>query len=112
MSNQQIFPNSTYPITGDVQSTPGSPTVRVVGIQTTPFSSTPPLTGQVPVFTGSQWVPSFGLINNASILVNGVPVSDEYWVFINRKDTEVQVNSSFPPNGFPILVSGTPANTF
>jgi hypothetical protein len=112
MANQQLFPNSTYPITGDVQSTPGSPFVRVVGIQTFPFSPAPPLVSQVPVFDGSQWIPSsVTLSDNDSISVAGVSVSDDYELSVNRIDTEVQVNSSFSPHGFPILAAGTPVNT-
>jgi hypothetical protein len=58
MPNSQIFPQSTYPITGDVQSTPGDPTVRVQGFQKTPVSSTPPQDGQVYVYVAdiNQWV--------------------------------------------------------
>ena len=58
MPNNQIFPNSTLPLTGDVQSTPGDPTVRVQGFQKTPVSSTPPQDGQVYVYVAdiNQWV--------------------------------------------------------
>lgn len=112
MSNQQLFPSSIYPSAGDLLTTPGSPQTTVVGIQTFPFSPNPPLTGQVPVFTGSQWLPSsVTLSDNDSISVAGVSVSDDYELAVNRIDTEVQVNSSFSPSGFPILAAGTPVNT-
>lgn len=112
MSNQQIFPNSSYPSAGDILTTPGSPNTTVVGIQTFPFSSTPPLTNQVPVFDGTTWVPSITtLSDNDSISVAGVTVSDDYELSVNRIDTEVQVNSALSPSGFPILAAGTPVNT-
>ena len=109
MPNSQIFPSSTYPITGDVQSAPGSPSVAVVAIQRFPVSATTPLSGQVLADIAGVWTPAGVVSDNASIEVNGASVSDDYWVFISRKDTEVQVNSSFAPNGFPILVAGSPA---
>lgn len=112
MPNSQIYPSSSYPGTGDIQTTPGSPSTRVVGIQTSPFSPNPPLESQVPVFTAGEWLPtSVTLSDNDSISVTGVSVSDDYEVSVNRVDTEVQVNSAFAPNGFPILASGTPVNT-
>ena len=70
---------------------------------------TTPLPGQVLADIAGVWTPAGVVSDNASIEVNGVSVSDDYWVFISRKDTEVQVNSSFAPNGFPILVAGSPA---
>jgi hypothetical protein len=112
MSNQQIFPNSSYPSAGDILTTPGSPDTVVVGIQTFPFSSVPPLLSQVPVFDGTTWIPSsVTLLDNDSIAVAGVAVSDDYEVSVARIDTEVQVNSALSPSGFPILAAGTPVNT-
>lgn len=100
MANSQIFPQSTYPLTGDVQSTPGSPTVTVVGIQTVPFSATPPLPGQIPVAIGGQWVPSNPSITDAnqSIQVNGVVMSDDY---------QVSVNAVLGISNSPLYVNGT-----
>lgn len=110
MPNQQIFPSQSYPGAGDILTTPGSPDTVVTGIQTFPFSSTPPLANQVPVFISGQWVPSTTtLSNNDSISVAGVSVSDDYSIDVNRVDTEVQVNSAFAPNSFPISVAGVPA---
>lgn len=113
MANQQLYPSASYPGSGDIQTSPGSPQTTVVGIQTVPFSNTLPLPSQVPVFNGVEWAPSSTTSTqaNQSILVNGVVYSDDYWLFANRKDTEVQVNSAFAPNGFPILAAGTPVNT-
>lgn len=87
MPNQQIFPQSTYPITGDVQSTPGSPFVRVVGFQGTAVSSGTPTDGQVFVFNSAT--NSFVLSSttstqaNKSIQVNGVVMSDDYSVSVD-----------------------------
>lgn len=112
MPNQQLYPSASYPGSGDIQTTPGSPQTTVVGIQTFPFASTPPLTNQVPVFNGTQWVPSsVTLSDNDSISVAGTSVSDDYEISVNRVDTEVQVNSALSPNGFPVLAAGTPVNT-
>lgn len=55
MSNQQVYPSSTYPISGDAQSTPGSSTVTVVGIQQVPVDPTPPQPQQILV-AGSDGV--------------------------------------------------------
>ena len=100
MSNQQLYPSNTYPISGDVQSTPGSPTVTVVGIQTVPFSATPPLPGQIPVAIGGQWVPSNPSVTDAnqSIQVNGVVMSDDY---------QVSVNAVLGISNSPLYVNGT-----
>lgn len=112
MANNQLFPQSFGPGAGDILTVPGSPATTVTGIQTFPFASTPPLTNQVPVFNGTTWVPSSTtLSDNDSISVAGTTVSDDYELSVNRIDTEVQVNSSFSPNGFPILAAGTPVNT-
>lgn len=60
MPNQQLFPQSTYPITGDVQSTPGAPNVLTVGFQGTGVVSTKPTDGQVYVYVEEidKWVPA------------------------------------------------------
>jgi hypothetical protein len=115
MANQQIFPQTTYPGSGDIQTTPGSPTTTVVGWQGVPVSPNSPLDGQVPVYEVAinQWVPStFTQLDNDSLSVAGVAVSPDYWIFVARKDTEVQVNAAFAPNAYPVLVAGSPANTF
>lgn len=112
MPNSQLFPQQIYPAVGDVSSTPGSASLTVVGIQTTPFSPTKPTDGQVPVYqvATNQWVPSSSAAGNISIEVNSLAYSDDYTVFANYVDiSTVQVNSAFPPNGFPILVEGVPS---
>jgi len=99
MSNQQLYPSSSYPGSGDILTTAGSPTTKVVGIQTYPFSSTPPLTNQVPVFDGTTWVPSSTSNSqaNKSIQVNGIVMSDDY---------DVSVNATLGIAGSPLLVNG------
>lgn len=50
MANQQVFPQSVYPIDGDVASTPGSPLVTVEGIQNTPVLAQAPQDGQILIY--------------------------------------------------------------
>ena len=109
MANQQIFPNSTYPLTGDIQSAPGDPSTTVVAIQSIPVSTTHPTEKQVLTSISNVWTPAGNVVNNASIEVNGTSVSDDYDVSAGGVDTAVQVNSTYPANGFPILVAGSPA---
>lgn len=111
MSNQQLFPSSIYPSSGDLQTTPGSPNTTVVGLQTVPIVNTAPTTGQVLAYLNSKWTPAGSLSDNDSISVNGTTVSDDYLASINRIDTDVQVNSSYSPHGFPILAAGSAVNT-
>ena len=105
--NSQVFPQSTYPLTGDLASSPGNPNITVDGIQTIPVSPTLPLDQQTLVFQNilTEYVPSFSPLNR-SLRVNGVGVSDDYGVFVAEVDLAFQVNTSFPPNGKPILVNG------
>ena len=66
MPNQQIFPQSTYPVTGDAQSQVGSPLLTVTGIQQTPFSATKPTAGQVPVMNSDgSWHPEDPVVSGA-----------------------------------------------
>src|ERR1700689_41059 len=55
--NQQLYPSSTYPITGDVQSTPGSPFVVVTGLQNSAISTFAPQSGQILTFVQGEWTP-------------------------------------------------------
>jgi hypothetical protein len=58
MPNSQIFPASTYPLVGDVKSTPGSPLVQVTGIQSTPVDPATPQPQQLLVMgSDGQWHP-------------------------------------------------------
>lgn len=110
-TNSQVFPQSTWPLAGDLSSSPGSAVITVSGIENTPVDATKPTDGQTLVYSAalSRYIPSSSPANQ-SLKVNGLPVSDDYWFFVQRIDTEVQVNSSHPPNGFPVLVNGSVAN--
>jgi hypothetical protein len=111
--NNQEYPQAIYPDTGDVTSAVGDSNLVVAGIQRVPVVPTAPTDQQSIVFQASvgtgEYVPTFSPFNR-SLQVNGVGVSDDYWLFINFVDTEIQVNSSHSPNGFPILVNGTAVN--
>lgn len=60
MPNTQLFPQSTFPISGDVTSTPGNPFVVTTGIQNTGVVATKPTDGQVYVYVAEvdKWVPA------------------------------------------------------
>jgi hypothetical protein len=107
MANAQLFPQSTYPLVGDISSTAGSPNVTVVGIQTTPVQAGAPQDQQSIVFQGtvSAYVPTFSPFNR-SVQVNSVAMSDDYHCLVSNYDTFFQVNSSYSGNGKPILVNG------
>lgn len=109
----QSYPQSIFPDQGDCTSTIGADALVVTGIQGTPVVSTLPADQQSIVFQASvgtgEYVPTFSPYNR-SLQVNGIGVSDDYWVFVAGSDTEVQVNSSYTPSGFPILVGGTAVN--
>jgi hypothetical protein len=71
MSNQQIFPASSYPVTGDVQSTPGSPSVVVQGIQQTPVDPTPPQPQQILIMgSDGQWHPEDPIVSGPDAVGN------------------------------------------
>jgi len=108
MPNQQIFPQSTYPIVGDVTSTPGNPNVVVTGIQSVPFSPTPPSDGNIVVYDSGagQWGPGGGFVKNDSISINGIATSDDYLFSLNGVSAEGLVNSSVPQNSKPAFVNG------
>ena len=48
--NQQTFPQSTYPIAGDVESQTGDPAITVVGIQKTAVVPQAPQNGQILIY--------------------------------------------------------------
>ncbi len=85
-----------YPVpnAGDIAVTPGAATTTVVGIQTTPVSSTPPTDGQLLVDVNGVWKPE---TINASISVNSLPISDDY---------DIGVNLPLFGNGGPVSVNG------
>jgi hypothetical protein len=55
--NNQSWPQSVYPISGDVQSSVGSQTVTVTGLQGVSIAATAPSFAQTLQFNGSQWTP-------------------------------------------------------
>lgn len=90
--NREIFPGGVYPLQGDVQSTAGSSTVTVTGIQNIPVSTVPPTDGQVLQFSAASV--QYGPANvplNQSIQVNGVAVSDDCSIFVNVPGLHGQV---------------------
>lgn len=94
MNREIVIPGGAgvYPLTGDVQSTAGSPQVKVVGIQGFPVESGVPLPGAVITFNqnDAQWEP----IQRACIQVNGISVSDDYDMSVNANHVSL--------NGTPI----------
>lgn len=58
MPNSQIYPSVSYPGYGDIQTTPGSPSTTVVGLQTVPISTTAPTNGQVLELVSNVWTPT------------------------------------------------------
>lgn len=57
--NRVIYPASSYPLSGDVQSQPGSPSTAVVGIQGVPVTQVTLGGGEVLTYDGTvgAWVP-------------------------------------------------------
>jgi hypothetical protein len=57
MGNFQLYPSSTFPASGDLSTTPGSPHTTVVGLQTYSVSDFAPQSGQVLAFVQGEWTP-------------------------------------------------------
>lgn len=91
MSNRETFPANLSPLTGDVLAIAGARQVTVTGLQGTPVSSATPSDQNVLVFdaASSQWKPQAS--GGTAILVNGVPTSDDYDVYVNAGNL-VKVN--------------------
>lgn len=83
MNREIVLPGGAglYPLTGDVLSTPGSPTARVIGIQGIPVLQSVVPSGAVLQYNqnNNEWE----AILNAQIQVNGLTVSDDPWVSVN-----------------------------
>ena len=92
MNREIVIPNVLYPLTGDVQSTAGSPQVRVTGIQGLPVQFIVPDPGAFLTFNqnNAEWEP----IQRACIQVNGLTVSDDYDISVNADHVSV--------NGTPV----------
>lgn len=85
MSNREVYPSALFPNRGDLSAEAGDVTTTVVGIQTTPVASTTPTVGQSLIAiddgTGSViWTPESA---GDWVMINGIPVSDDYWFGIN-----------------------------
>lgn len=63
--NKQTYPNSIFPLTGDVTSTTGESDVAVTGIQKNKVSPQPPQNGQLLIFDGptAQYVPGDPIVS-------------------------------------------------
>lgn len=89
MNREIVIPGGAgvYPLTGDVQSTAGSPTVRVVGIQGIAVENIVPGPGAVLMFNqnNADWEP----FERACIQVNGLSVSDDYDMSVNANHVAV-----------------------
>lgn len=79
--NREIYPGGLYPLSGDVQSTPGSPGALVIGIQGVPVNASQMNGGEVLEYSvdALAWVPTL----RACIQVNNVTVSDDYEIGVN-----------------------------
>jgi hypothetical protein len=82
-----------YPLIGDVSSKAGNNRVSVTGLQGIPISSDIPQQGDYLVYNinNNNWEPYF----NATILVNGLIVSDDWTVNVNQ-------SAPFKVNGVPV----------
>lgn len=83
MANRETYPAALSPLQGDVSAGAGARVVTVTGLQTIPISATAPLDQQLLRYDllTNQWLPS--LDTNSAIYVDGVPVSDDYDVFVD-----------------------------
>jgi hypothetical protein len=118
MNRETVIPGGAgiYPLVGDVSSKAGSATVTVTGIQNVPIEAVTPPVGSVLTYNQNtnQWQP----ITNAVMLVNLLPVSDDYLVtvnFISIQQFKISVNgvlkqTIYEPSSGPVTVNGTPVN--
>jgi hypothetical protein len=94
VNREVIIPGGAgiYPLTGDVQSTAGNATVTVIGLQNIKMQSGVPLPGAVLTYNqnDNQWEPT----QRACIQVNGISVSDDYFIAINADNVSI--------NGTPV----------
>lgn len=78
--NREIYPNSVYPLQGDVTSQAGQSTVTVTGLQNIPVAGgSTILNGSLLAYLNGTWTPTL----RAAIQVNGVTVSDDYLITVN-----------------------------
>lgn len=86
MPNLESYPASLFPLRGDVSAEAGNTTVRVQGIQTIPFTNTPPVNGQVPTFVAANSDIEWGQ-GKSAVFINGIGVSEDYLILINTAFT-------------------------
>ena len=79
-----------YPLQGDVQSIAGNQNVTVIGIQNTPVEAgVPPLGAKLHYNqNANQWQQ----VQQSALYVNGMPVSDDFDMFVNA--VQVYVNGT------------------
>jgi hypothetical protein len=105
-----------YPLLGDILSTAGNQAVRVTGLQGIPIESGLPSAGAVLVYNQNvnQWQP----IANATMLVNLIPISDDYIITVNFVSIQqflISVNGAnaqiiYEPSYGHVNANGTPVN--
>lgn len=101
MATRETYPAQLFPLRGDVSAEAGDVLVTVVGLQTTPIDPTPPIGSPALVALGGTtltqavWTP---VALDNSILVNTIPVSDDY---------DIAVNLPLGISNSPVLVNGT-----
>lgn len=76
MSNKQTFPQSVYPIDGDVTSQSGNPDVTVTGIQGTPVAALIPTDGEILIYNQAlnEYIPGDPIVSGPDP-VGGAPSS-------------------------------------
>ena len=106
-----------YPLQGDVTSTAGNSAVRVTGLQGIPIEGgiIPPAGAKL-VYNQNvnQWQP----LALATILINLIPISDDYIMtvgFISIQWFTISVNGAntqtiYEPSSGPVKVNGTPVD--
>lgn len=101
MANRETYPSQLFPLRGDITAEAGDTSVTVVGLQTTPIDSTPPIGAPALVALGGTiitqaiWTP---VALDNSILIEGIPVSDDY---------DIGVELPIGTTGTPVLVEGS-----
>jgi hypothetical protein len=93
MNREIVIPGGAgvYPLTGDVLSQAGNPTVQVVGLRGIPVADSFLNGGEVLEYNVNthSWEP----VLRAAIQVNGITVSDDYIITVNVQKS-VLVNGS------------------
>lgn len=117
MATRETYPAQLFPLRGDISAEAGDVSVTVIGIQTTPVDPrapggdniAPDVSSPALVALGGNnvtqavWTPV--LLDN-SILVDGVPVSDDYGFLINGIGTEVLLDWAYG-FAFQVFLNGT-----